>query len=221
MVLYLQWWGSYPETKEMDQMFFSNLDRSKKLLYIPTAMIGSFSYEECYSYVSGIVASLWLSIQIEMISNLNELLDKDLWEYWWIYIGGGNTFRLLHEIKKNNLDLSFQKYLKEGWSICWWSAWAIVFWKNIDTSPDANIVNLKNTDGMNMVKWCAVWCHYKPKEDKQIIEYIKYHDCVVIALTETSGLKIMDNDIVSIGDGVILFSKHSKTFIKCLDYLYL
>jgi dipeptidase E len=217
MVLFLQWWWSYSDTKIMDSGFFWSLDISKKLLYIPTAMIWSFTYEECYSYILNIIDDLGLSIEVEMISDLQELSDTDLSHYSWVYIWGGNTFRLLYEIKKTNLDIKILKYLKDGGVVCGWSAWAIIFWNNINTSPDANIVNIKNIEGLDLVKWYSVRCHYNPIEEKQILEYIKYHNVSVIALTEKSGIKIIDDKIVFIWDDSVVFSKGKRKFFRAWD----
>jgi hypothetical protein len=42
----------------MDMLFFQSLNPSKKLLYIPTAMVGGYSYAECYEYISYIIQEL-------------------------------------------------------------------------------------------------------------------------------------------------------------------
>lgn len=220
MTLLLQWWWSYPETELMDKEFFLNLDTSKKLLYIPTAMIWSFTYEECYSYISGIVSALWISLVIDSCPDLDKLHDISISEYAWVYIWWGNTFKLLYEIRKSWVDKKLINFLNEWWLICWGSAWAILFGNNINTSPDANITNIKNVEWLNLVRNYSIRCHYQPKEEKQIVEYVKYHQCPVIALTERSGIKIVEDKIMSIGiDDVIVFSDHNKKIFRIWDYI--
>jgi len=190
MNLFLQWGWSYPDTKEMDKLFFEKLDPKKKLLYIPTAMLGWVTYEECFWYISNIVADLDVDIEIEMFPYLDELLDVDFSNYSGVYIWWGNTFNLLYEIRKNWIDAKILKFIKEGWLVCGWSAWAIIFWKDINSADDANIVWLKNIFWFDMLKWATLWCHYQDKQKKEIMKYVNYHKNSVIALSENSWLYV-------------------------------
>lgn len=204
MTLYLQWWWSYPETKIMDELFFNSLDKSKKILYIPTAMVWGYSYEDCYNYISNIIKSLWLTITIESVPNLDKLINVDFSQYGGIYIWWGNTFKLLHEIKKNGIDKKITDFLRAWWSVCWGSAWAIIFWNDIDVSEDADIIGDKNTNWLNLVKWATLWCHYKVSQKNEIVEYISSHSGVVIALKEKAWLLIEKESIKSVWEDVVV-----------------
>ena len=214
MTLFLQWWWSYPETKLMDIEFFTSLDSSKKLLYIPTAMVGWFSYEECHQYIANIIQSLWLSIELATYPYLNDLKDTDFNEYSWIYIWWWNTFKLLYEIKKYWIDYKIRNFLKNWWKVCWWSAGAIIFWENINTAPDANIVWLKDVEWLKMAKGTSIWCHYKEEEEAEIKEYILHHNMDVIALYETTWLIIENDKIKTIGEWKVIYysSSNKKTY---------
>lgn len=209
MVLYLQWWGSYPETKEMDKIFFLSLDTSKKILYIPTAMVWGYTYEDCYNYILHITQSLWLSIEIASFPYLDELIDVDFSQYGWIYIWWGNTFKLLYEIQRNWMEKKIIDFLENWWLVCWWSAWSIIFWRNINTAADANILGLQNVLWLNMICWVSIWCHYTEEQEDQIKEYIKQSWIDVIALPETAGIKVNNNDIIVIGEGNVVWYKQS------------
>jgi len=184
----------------MDEMFFKSLDPSKKLLYIPTAMVGGYSYDECYAYISHIVQSLWMSIEIDSYPYLDTLQDISGEVYSWIYIWWGNTFKLLYEIKKHELASPLVQFLRSGWPICWWSAGAIIFGNTIDTAPDANVVGLRDTKGMNLVHNMSIRCHYQDKAEEQIKEYLQHFNVPVIALRETSWLKIDRESMQIIGE---------------------
>ena len=214
MTLFLQWWWSYPETKIMDVEFFTSLNASKKLLYIPTAMVGWFSYEECHEYIANIIKSLWLSIELETHPYLKDLKDTDFNGYSWIYIWGWNTFKLLYEIKKYWIDWKIRDFLKNWWKVCWWSAGAIIFWENINTAPDANIVWLKDVKWLCMMKGTSIWCHYTGEEEEEIKEYILHHSTNVIALSETTWLLIENNKIKTIGKWKVVYysSSDKKTY---------
>lgn len=211
MALFLQWWWSYPETEIMDRAFFTSLDPSKELLYIPTAMVGGFSYEECYEYVTGIIKALWLSIEVAMYPSLKDLEQSDFNQYGWIYIWWWNTFKLLSEMRNHWIDRKVIDFLQSGGNICGGSAWAIIFWENINTAPDANIVWLHNVQWFRMTRNTSIRCHYQEKKEQQIQEYISHHHVDVIALSETTGLIIQNNLIKTVGEWkVIYYSSTSK-----------
>jgi peptidase E len=208
MNLFLQWWGSYPDTKEMDKLFFLWLDTNKKLMYIPTAMIGWFTYEECFWYVSNIVRDLWLDIEIDMFPYLDKLSDVDFSSYSWIYIWWGNTFHLLNEIKLNWIDKKLFEFINNWWNVCWWSAWAIIFWKDINSASDANIVWMKDTVWFNMLSWATLWCHYRDDHKNEIMKYVYNHKNIVIALTEKAWLLVDENWIKCIWeDKITVYTK--------------
>lgn len=205
MALFLQWWWSYPETKKMDYEFFTSLDISKPLLYMPTAMVGWFSYEECHQYIENIIKSLWLSIELATYPYLKDLEDVDFSKYCGIYIWWWNTFKLLYEMKKHRVDKKVIKFLEGGWKVCWWSAGAIIFWENINTAPDANIVWLNDVQWLQMTNGTSIWCHYNGEQEEEIKEYILNHKIDVIALYETTWLIIEDKKIKTIGEWKVVY----------------
>lgn len=88
---------------------------------------------------------------------------------------GGNTFKLLKEIKESKFDILLEKYLKNVGFVYGGSAGAIIFGKSIETSShaDKNIVGLTELSGLNMLNGFDVWCHYNPKEDNNNIMNLK------------------------------------------------
>lgn len=200
----------------MDMLFFGALDPSKKLLYIPTAMVGHFSYEQCQQYIENIISSLWLSLEVEMHADLEALATKDLWVYSGIYIWWGNTFRLLYEIKRNGLDKKLIDFLDAWGHICWGSAGAILFGHDIDTAHDANIVGLRDSEALNQASWASFFCHYDEEDMREEIHmYVEYHKHPVIALPEVSGVEITSEWIKVIGDeNVVVYTtgKQQKSF---------
>ena len=54
----------------------------------------------------------YCNFDIDMCTDLSKI--KSLDEYTGVFIGGGNTFKLLKEIRESKFDILLEKYLKNG-----------------------------------------------------------------------------------------------------------
>ena len=203
--LFLQGGGSYPQTAGMDKLFFDKIDRSRPLLYLPMAMVGHLTFDQCYEYF----ATLARNFTNKEIIMWTEIKGEDLQQFGGIYIGGGNTFKLLQDIQNAEFSAGLESYLINGGTVCGGSAGAIVFGKEVNTSRDVNIVNLKDTKGLNMLNGYSLWCHYKEQDDEEILIYTQNYGVDVIALKDQCGLVIAEGMMTPIGD-VYVFSKKGK-----------
>ncbi|MEX2460688.1 MAG: Type 1 glutamine amidotransferase-like domain-containing protein [Paenibacillaceae bacterium] len=77
--------------------------------------------------------------------------NEDLKEYSSIFIGGGNTYKLLHEIRKARFDEVLNSFIDEGGIVYGGSAGAIILGKNIQTCShlDINDINIADFEGLN------------------------------------------------------------------------
>ena len=115
--------------------------------------------------------------------------------------GGGNTYKLLSEIKQYDNYEKIKTYLKKGGIVFGGSAGAIIFGKDINGCllDDKNIVNLENTNGFNYLNGYSILCHLKNKNfnknKKYLEEYSKSNK--LIYLPEDNVI-LIDNDKISI-----------------------
>ncbi len=195
-ILFLSGGGDKKDSYLLDKEFSKVLKR--KLLYIPIAIdIKEHPYSECFKWIKDIFAQFSFD-NIEMWTYLRNKTIKDLENFDAIYIGGGNTFKLLKEIRDSGFDKLLLKFYNQGRSIYGGSAGAIIFGKSIITTHDENEVNLKNLKGLSLCKDYSILCHYKPEvDDKNIKMLLKKEK--IIALPENSGIIIKNNVIKDIG----------------------
>lgn len=87
--------ATYPEDVEhSDKLFRNQIDYNKAMLYIPVAgETHSFSYSRSFDWFK----KRFGINKMEMCTELNSA--ENLNQYTALYIGGGNTFKLLKEIK--------------------------------------------------------------------------------------------------------------------------
>lgn len=191
MKLLLSGGGSPNQVVPLDNLFAQNIGQGK-VLYVPVALPNE-SYSDCLKWFTSTYNNFGIT-DIEMVTNLNNF---DIDEYSAVFIGGGNTFKLLKEIKEAKFDEKLIKFLNNGGFVYGGSAGAIIFGKTIKTAIgfDENIVNLTDLNGLNLLNNADIWCHYNDDHKPLIKDYSNE----LYILYEESGLYIDDNKISSIG----------------------
>ncbi len=218
--LFISGGGSEKESYPLDKEFIQNIaSEGKSILYIPIAIDTSFvKYEACYDWIINSLTALSSEfIDITMWTNLNDKTRDDLNKFDAVYIGGGNTFKLLQHIYESNFFIILKEFINKGGIIYGGSAGAIIMGKNIDTVSEENNKNYKYSKGLSVIGDYSIICHYQENLDKKIEEYIAIYNNPVIALSQKSGVKIIGNIMKVIGhDPVIVFNLNKeKRVIKC------
>lgn len=204
MNLILTGGGSGEQTKEIDELFASLLDKSKPLLYIPIAIDNiKHPYPECLKWLKTTFDKLGVQLY-RMITNddLKNARQMNITDYAGIYIGGGNTPYLLKKLKQSKLWNKLKEAIKKDIPIYGGSAGAIIFSKTIKPSTyfDKNWIELKKFEGMNKIKKNHLFCHYTDKKEQQIKTIITNEKLdTSIALTEKNALYITKKEIKLIG----------------------
>ena len=144
-------------------------------LYIPLAMEEDH-YDSCYEWITGELSRVDIP-GIEMIRSAEELARKRLAGYSFLFIGGGNTFRLLSEIKRVNMFEPIREYLRNGGAAFGGSAGAIIFGEDLESCvlDDDNAVGLKDTRGFDVLNGISFLCHFTnriPEHDQRSEDYL-------------------------------------------------
>ena len=190
--------GDEKDSKPLDELFLDLILPGKKLLYIPIAW-KSGDFESCQKWFTSTFSAFGFT-DIQMWTDLSCKNYENLELFGGIYIGGGNTYSLLHRLRISKFDDLLKKFIESGRPVYGGSAGAIVFGKNIGTAAfgsdaDDNQVGLQDLSGFNFVKGFSVQCHYLHEQDTQLLEYSRANNLPVIALSERSGLYVVDSEI--------------------------
>ncbi len=200
-VLYLSGGGDKEQTREIDRVFAGELDGGKPLLYLPIAMDPTqISYGDCYQWVHSVFAPFGIT-DITMWGDLRGKSLKDLKEFSGVYIGGGNTFNLIHSILQRGFHTLLTSFKEEGGLIYGGSAGAIVMGSDISTCEhmDENAVLLKGRRGLSYLDDYSIWCHYDGEQEPLIHRFINTYRKPVIALSEETGLRVENGRIKVLG----------------------
>ncbi len=201
--------GSGEQTIDANNKFNEIIDHTKPLLYIPLAMDeDKHPYDGCLEWITEELANVDIP-KIEMVRTFNELASKNYNDYCAIFIGGGNTYKLLKGIKDSGSFDKIKKYIDNGGIIYGGSAGAIIFGYDINSclSMDSNDVNLEDTKGFNVLNGKSIFAHYTNEETPEAHERFKQYLLSyslskedVIALPEEDTIFINDDGIVILGN---------------------
>ena len=198
--------GCAEQTIITNKLFKSLINHEKPVLYIPLAWEDyDKGYENCKKFLIGEFSNIQHG-EIEVIQSADEILDKNLSDYSAIFIGGGNTYKLLKLLKDSGAFEKIKQYIENGGLVYGGSAGAVIFGKDINSVMymDTNNVALKDTSGFNLLFDFSFTAHYmnqSENEHKKATEYLtKYsvHE-PVIAVPEEDSLYTDWNTVKIIG----------------------
>lgn len=168
MKLFLNGGGDGGSVADIRKKLNEVIDHTKKVLYVPLAWPDP-TYKGCFEFMSNELADVEI-VGIEMITSGDELASKDFKNYSFIYIGGGNTFKLLNDLKESKSFDKIRKYLLEEDGIVYGgSAGAIIFGRDLDScrTDDKNDVNLLDISGFDMINGHSLLCHYTSRNEER------------------------------------------------------
>ncbi len=205
MKVFLCGGGAGEQTIEANKRLNEVIDHTKPCLYIPLAMEVEM-YDSCYEWITGELSTVQLPY-IEMIRSGAELAKKNFSDYSVVFIGGGNTYKLLKELKECGAFEKLRTYLERGGVAFGGSAGAIIFGEDLESCnlDDPNEVGLTDTAGMNVLQGVSLLCHFtsrEKEEDERSKEYllgISKHRRV-LALPEEVTLFVNDGEVEVIGE---------------------
>lgn len=202
--------GDIKDSFKLDERFFSLLKNNAKILYIPIALNRDrVGFEACYDWFSNIISSHNGEKEIDFSMILEKDKIPDLENYDSVYIGGGNTYKLLDFIIRNNVGQKIVDFIEKGGIVYGGSAGAIVLGKDIRTAEEENDNNYSYFRGLNLLGGQSVICHYEETLDEKIFKSAQKIHSRIIALPENSGI-IIGGDVIEIVGRVLIFHENNK-----------
>ena len=167
MKVFLCGGGADVQTIEANKRLNEVIDHSKPCLYIPLAMEEDM-YDSCYEWIRGELKDVDIPA-IHMVRSVEELGKKNFADYSFLFIGGGNTFKLLRDIKVGGSFEKIREYLENGGVAFGGSAGAIIFGKDLEACvlDDSNDANLTDTDGYDVLDSISVLCHFGNRTEEK------------------------------------------------------
>ncbi|MDQ4148497.1 MAG: dipeptidase PepE [Actinomycetota bacterium] len=204
-----------------DQMrgFFGSV---QKLLFVPFA-VGD--HERYLTAMAG--RTLEAGYELEGLHRSDDVVHA-LDQAEGLYIGGGNTFRLLTELYRRGLIEVIREHVLAGLPYMGISAGANVACPTIKTTNDMPIVRPPSFDAIGLVPF-QLNAHYYPgpiyfrsehgfeehfgeTRDERIAEFQEMNDAPVVGLREGGFLRVEDGQTLLYGAAARIFLKKRRPF---------
>lgn len=186
--------GDAHQSEPIDQLLASWVGANGRLLYIPVAMRSmGISFPDCWAWFTSVFEPLGCA-DITMWTDLAAHQPEALSEFTAVYIGGGNTYSLLAELRDSGFDVGLRDYVAQGGIVYGGSAGAIILGGDIATCAhiDSNDVGLTDTSGLDLVQGHHMWVHYEAAaDDRRIADYIAQWRVPVLAIAEEAGVAVV------------------------------
>jgi len=133
-----------------------------------------------------------------------------------IFVGGGNTFRLLHELQKKHLIEPIRHAVGSGALYIGSSAGSIVACPSLKTTKDMPVVQPMSFEALGLVPFQIsphfldpdpTSTHMGETQEQRILQFLEENEETVIGLREGSFLRVED-------DAVVLKGPHSARIFR-------
>jgi dipeptidase E len=203
MRIFLAGGGNAKDSRLIDNQFVKNLDLAKPLIYIPNAM-SSRPYESCLEWLKSVMNPFGLYM-IEMWDDLCPHLP--VMDIAGIYIGGGDTMKLIKDIQKNNFGSYLLEAVKNGIPLYGGSAGAIILGGDIRTDPE---IDSSKVAGLEIINGYSIACHYESDGQKAMQSLSENIHQRIIAIPEKSGGYVTEKILTNYGTEPLTIFRDKK-----------
>lgn len=233
MRLILNGGGSGENVKESYELFAKEVNGGR-VMYIPLAW-NHGPCEECIHWFRSEMAPYGIT-DVDLITDAKQVTKEKLKNVSGVFIGGGNTYKLLKYLKETPAFENLKEYIENGGLVMGSSAGALVFGECIDTCLndglviksccDENKVGLKDTKGFNLINGYSILPHYKKlkeqyQDTQKRVDNLLKQDFKLICLPEETSLWINGDQAKIIGPkpAEVFDGEEKKTVHKNEDVL--
>lgn len=194
--------------------------KARNIAFIPFASVGKDNEEYTFR-VKEALKNLPVNIETVLPKKAKLILEKTD----GIMVGGGNTFKLLHDLYKLNLLDIIRNKVNAGAPYISWSAGSNIVGKTIGTTNDMPIIKPKSFDALNLFPF-QINPHYHKQQikdfngetrDQRLEEFLKINPGIpIVCLPEGTGLQLLEGKLKFVGNtsGVLFYKGNASSITR-------
>lgn len=173
----------------------------ESVLYWPFALTGPILGTADHWFHAALTSLDIAAAHVSTWMSLEGHSGTELGNFDLLHIGGGNTFRLLHEIRRHSFVDSVRDFVRSGGTYYGGSAGAVIACEDISiaVTHDPNDVGLVDLTGLALVPAYAVLPHYDDRLAGWSLAWAQEQHTALLALPERGGIRYQDNTFTVIG----------------------
>lgn len=182
--------GTERDSVLIDKYFAKWITGGGTLLYLPIALgWPSGDYEKATQWLRSVLEPLGIR-KIETWTDLDDHRAEELDAVAALYIGGGNTYGLLQQLRRSGFDAAIRQFALGGRPVYGGSAGAAILGRDIDTVRhlDENVVQISDTTGLDLLSGMSVWVHYRQAEKEMVESFVSRSSGGIVVLSEQAAV---------------------------------
>ena len=195
--LYLGGGGSADDERAV---WIDMLQDAPRVLYWPFALEGA-TLDGAPAWLAAGLSDLGVETAVTVWTGLGGHDPAELADFDLLFIGGGNTFTLLDQVRRHGFLEPVRRFVAAGGSLYGGSAGAILAGAEIGIAADAdaNDVGLTDLGGLGLLGSAVVHPHHTPDQHTIARDYARVSGHPVIAIPERGGVVVRDERFRSAG----------------------
>jgi dipeptidase E len=185
-----------------------------EILYIPLALDpDSDSFKNAEAWIDETLGFLHPDKTLKITTAKQGVTIPDI-AFGGIFIGGGNTYRLISALKATGLDTIISRHMQAGCALYGGSAGAIVCGQRLNLAGSPPPTSGDFT-GMNLLGGLSCCCHYSDADIQRVKTYVAAYHSGVICLRENAGILFESGRLTSCGTAPVdIYTKENCQILE-------
>ena len=181
--------GGGGDASDEADLWCEMLLNGRRVAYWPFAL-EEHRVSEATAWLLRSLDDLGLDVPVETWTTLEGRSQAELEGVDLIFVGGGNTFRLLDQVRSHGFADSVRQFVQAGGAYYGGSAGAILACDDVRVATllDSNDIGLTDLTALGLVPNLAVMPHFSRDRLAEAQAWSRAHDTVVLGIPEQSGV---------------------------------